>query len=744
MCGIAGIFHYAEPDRTVDRDLLVRMTRALAHRGPDGEGFHIEKNVGFGHRRLAIVDLTPSGGQPMMTSDGTCWITYNGESYNHSDFRNQLVARGHQFRGTSDTETLLYLMQSEGPQRLADVAGIFAFGFWDGRDQSLTLARDHLGVKQLYFHDDGRRIVFASEIKALLTCPDVPRQPDPEAINQYLHFHTALFERTFFKDIRQLRPGEYLRVSRYGARVVRYWNGTDFEKARERAPELLEELRTQLNRIVRDQLMSDVPVGAFFSGGIDSSAVAAYAAATGKKPICFGVHFSDQGVVDERPYQEAAANALGLELRLITMDGSTFPEDFRKLMYHQDEPVIGSALFPMSKVSALASQEVKVCLGGQAADEIFGGYARYALGHPLHVIRSWFSGRQQSAASQPGHGARVGGNLSRQFTLRTARRLSRNISTAFDWEGRYFEHFAQTPEAWWSRVFACSDFYDRGECRKIFHETVLRSRAVDPVDKIMHWDLQTYLPGLFHQDDRMSMAASLESRVPFADPWLVRFAFKIRPDHKLRAGASKWLLRQAVSDVLPELVLNRRKVGFDTPAEQWMSRLHPDFVRDTLLSTAARQRGFWNVKEIEAILDHRVTPPGFDLLWKVFSIEMWASVFLDGVRITPQQIRSAPPYPEVDRVITSSGNERFTTQARNLVRECRELGIQGTVARGLWEIKTRTGISGIDTNDGKGFENPTALPKRVRLPFAEPAAVVDAIRPVLRPELVGRLAQEAR
>src|SRR4051794_7952828 len=181
MCGIAGIFHYADPDHPVDRDLLVRMTRALAHRGPDAEGFYTKNNIGLGHRRLSIIDLSPTGAQPMANDDGSCWISYNGEFYNHGEFRERLAAKGCRFRGTSDTETLLRLMEQDGPDSLAEMAGIFAFAFWNGRDQTLTLARDPLGVKQLYFHDDGRRIVFASEVKALLQIPDVPREPDPEA-----------------------------------------------------------------------------------------------------------------------------------------------------------------------------------------------------------------------------------------------------------------------------------------------------------------------------------------------------------------------------------------------------------------------------------------------------------------------------------------------------------------------------------------------------------------------------------
>ena len=339
MCGIAGIFYYGEPDCPIDRNLLVRMTRTLAHRGPDDEGFHVDGCLGLGHRRLSIVDLSSTGAQPMPNEDRSCWITYNGEFYNHASFRSRLAAKGHRFRGTSDTETLVHLLEEEGPDCLTEVMGILGFAFWEAKRQRLTLARDHLGVKQVYYHDNGRRIVFASEIKALLVCPDVPREPDPEAINQYLHFHTALFDRTLFKSVRQLCPGQFLQITRYGAHLRQYWSVNDFQPRGGGPEENVRQLRDQLSSVVGEQLMSDVPVGSFFSGGIDSSAIAAYAARNGIRPLCFGVHFSDQGVPDERPYQEAAAKALGLSLELTTVDGSRFPDEMMQLMYYQDEPV---------------------------------------------------------------------------------------------------------------------------------------------------------------------------------------------------------------------------------------------------------------------------------------------------------------------------------------------------------------------------------------------------------------------
>jgi asparagine synthase (glutamine-hydrolysing) len=636
MCGIAGIYHYGELARRVDLDVLGRMTRALAHRGPDGEGIYVDGAVGLGHRRLAIIDLSPTGQQPMATASESDVITYNGEFYDHAYFRECLRADGHRFAGTSDTETLLHLLAENGPDSLARVAAIFSLAHWNRERRRLTLARDALGVKQLYLHDDGRTLVFASEIKALLEYPGVPRVPDPAAINEYLHFHTPLFDRTFFAGIRQVLPGEYLVVEPGRVRRTIYWRVGDFAPRGGSPTENVEALREQLGQVVSQQLMADVPVGAFLSGGIDSTAVAAFAAQSGKPPRCFGVHFTRQGVLDERPFQEAAARALGLELELMTLDGSSFPDDLRTALFYQDQPMIGSAMLPMFHVARLAARHVKVCVGGQAADEVFGGYARYALVHPLRVARSWLDAGPSGAsrngdAPSPHAGGFARGNLWKQLADRkTFRRLASGFDWLRGWRLRYFNHVARVPESVWLGVFEGSACVSRANAWETFNQTLDASPALDAADKAMHWDMQTYLPGLFHQDDRMSMASSLESRVPFADPRMVQFAFKTRFDLKFRGGASKWILRRAVADAIPADILSRRKVGFDTPAERWMQTTHADFVRDTVLSRRARERGLFSPANLERILSHTRHPLWFDVVWKALCIETWATVFLDG------------------------------------------------------------------------------------------------------------------
>ncbi len=631
MCGIAGVFHYRDPGRSVDRAELERITRALAHRGPDGEGFYVAGPVGLGHRRLAIVDLTETGAQPMGNEDGSCWLTYNGEFYDHVAFRKELEPR-HRFRGRSDTETLLHLVAERGFDGMARASAIMGAAFWDGRSKTLTLARDMLGVKQVYFHDDGRRVVFASEIKALLLASGVPRQLDVEAANQYLHFHTPLFDRTFFRGIKQVQPGEWRSWEQGGVRRSRrYWSLTAAEEFPESAEEQGQVLSETLARTVDAQLMSDVPVGAFFSGGIDSTAVASFAKRAGQPPHCFGVHFAGQGVIDERPFQETAARALGLELDLITLDGSSFADDTTRLVRQQDQPVIGAAMIPMFHVSSLAASRVKVCLGGQAADEIFGGYARYALSHPVKGLLSML--RRRGEASTPG-GAAVGGNLRRQLLeWATLRRLMRNAGQALDWRALYFSNFAKVPEETWLGLFDDGELVSRENAWLTFRDVVERSPFKDPASRVMHWDLQTYLPGLFQQDDRMSMAVSLESRVPFADPRVVEFAFRVPFDMKVREGASKWLLRKAVADVLPDEVLNRRKVGFDTPIAQWMAGPHAGFVRETLLSRRARERGLFAPAAVERWLGDRSNPLWTDVTWKLLCIELWARAYLDGSEV---------------------------------------------------------------------------------------------------------------
>ena len=721
MCGIAGVFNYCCQDRRVDRPIVEAMTRALAHRGPNGEGVMIDGPIGLGHRRLAIVDLSETGAQPMSNPERTLWISYNGEFYNHAGFRRELASR-QAFRGTSDTETLLRLFEERGAACFPDVMGIFGVAFWDKRRRRLTLARDHLGVKQLYYYDDGERLLFASEIKALLATGLVPRELDVEAVNQYLHFHTPLFERTFFRHVRQLRAGEYMEVDEVGPRRHTYWTVPTDDEPITSPDAAVQELRAVLDQVVGEQLLSDVPVGAFLSGGIDSSSIAAFAKRAGRPPHCFGVHFSDGSVVDERPFQEETARALGLELDLITLDGSSFPDDLARLLRFQDQPVIGAAMLPMYYVSKLAASQVRVCLGGQAADEIFGGYARYGLAAPLTVARSWLSGQAAAADRESGLPS-VGGNLRRQLLdPLTLGRLAHSLHPS--WARRYFNHFAKVSEAEWRHVISAEEIVSRESCWQTYVETIARSPSQTPPERVMLWDVQTYLPGLFQQDDRMSMSNGLESRVPFADPRLVRLAFRIPFDLKFRAGASKWVLRQAIADVIPPRVLSRRKVGFDTPAALWMRGRHQGFVRDVLLDRRALERGIWSRKGIEGLLAQSRSQHWFDIAWKVLCIEVWARELLDPPAAL-DHLSSAINVVSDTSAPADTPEPEYVEKALQVVDEVRALKPAEFAFRVGWELGLRTGVTRVlepaPSRLGSASHHAQALPPT--LPFGHGACV---------------------
>lgn len=635
MCGVAGTFNYRSNDRPVSADLLNEMSRRLIHRGPDDMGVYIDGPIGFAHRRLSIIDLSPTGHQPMQTPDGRACVCYNGEIYNHTELRDSLRNHEISFRGASDTETLLELLRHRGIDAIKQLIGIFGFAYWDAVHRRLTLARDPLGVKQMYLYDDGSTVFFASEIKALLAVPHLQRQVDPEAVNEYLHFHTALFERTFFRHVRQVKAGEYLTIDSAGVRSTQYWSITDFSDRPDLAEQQVMDLRHLLGDVIGQQLMSDVPVGTFFSGGIDSTAVAAFATRAGQRPLCFGVHFSGQGVIDERPYQEAAAAALGVELQLVTLDGKSFPDDMARLLYLQDQPVLGAAMFPMDRVSRLASRSVKVCLGGQGADEVFAGYGRHALVEPWRGVMALLQ-RTRSTEQNQGSTPSVmpvarSGNIWKQLADRkTLKRLGVIGPDLISWRARYFRQFARVPEQKWLSLIDAREFVSREAARTTFKDAIARSAAQTPLKKVLHWEMQTYLTGLFHQDDRLSMGWSLESRVPLADPRVVSFGFRTPSSLKIRDGSSKWLLRQSLKGVIPDWVLTRRKVGFDTPAERWMRTDHAEFVRETLLSSAARSRGWWNPKAVEVHLNATSSTDWFDVTWKLLCIETWAQYVLDG------------------------------------------------------------------------------------------------------------------
>jgi asparagine synthase (glutamine-hydrolysing) len=629
MCGIFGI-HLADRDRTIDPFVLATMGEVLDHRGPDDRGLHVDRNVALGHRRLSIIDLSPTGHQPMCNEDGSLWIVYNGEIYNYLELREQLVARGHVFRSQSDTEVILHLYEDEGPDCVRRLNGMFAFAIWDGRQQQLYCARDRFGVKPFYYAAADGAVAFASEIKALLRTGLVSAEVDRDALADYLTFQFCLGDKTLFRGIRKLLPGHWM-LSRAdgGIRVEKYWDldyTIDFDHTDRYFEERLREL---LEDGVRIALRSDVPVGAQLSGGLDSSTVACLASSLlGSSIQTFTGSFADGAAYDETPYARQVAEHIGATHHEVFPVAQDFVDLMPRLIYHMDEPAGGPGVFPQYCVSELASRHVKVVLGGQGGDEIFAGYARYLLAYLEECIRGGIEGTQQNQR----YVVTFESILPNLTQLQEYRPLLRHF-----WREGLFE----PPDRRYFRLVDRSE--DLGGL--VAQEALGRGAAYQPFDgfcevfnandcgslinKMTRFDIKTLLPALLHVEDRMSMAVSLESRVPLLDHRIVELVATMPPAIKYQGGRSKHVFRQVVRDIVPESIYARRdKMGFPVPLNEWYRRPPvSDFVRDVLLSSSARSRGFVRVDRLERMLT-RERPYGRGI-WGLLCLELWMQTFID-------------------------------------------------------------------------------------------------------------------
>jgi len=603
------------------------MTDVLFHRGPDGSGMFLDQEIGLGHRRLAIVDLSDAGHQPMTSDCGRFVISFNGEIYNHLELRPRLMQSEVRFRGHSDTETLINHFAKTGLPGLSQLKGIFGFAIWDRKERELILARDQLGVKQVYYWDNGRSIVFASEIKAILANNAYKPRANHQAIGDYFHFHTPIDDRTFFDGIKVLRPGEFLRIRRNGSKTLEsYLNEEDYTPFTQHVSEISSELSSTLRNVINNQLMSDVPLGCFLSGGIDSTLVAKFSADSLNGQLkTFGCYYKEAGTLDEEPYARDVASTLGLTLDAVYPSATDFPRLFEKALWHQDEPKIGSAMVSMWRVAELASKHVKVCLGGQGGDEIFGGYARYAMASPAKVLWRELIRRINAESGSPAatmqKAAKKGSNRKRLF---------QSIKPFGGWKESYFSIISQIPRGKLLELAPeFEDIFEKTKAFENFSATVERCASNDPIDQAMYWDRKAYLPGLFAQDDRMSMAHGLETRVPLADPRLVEFAIKIPNRWKLNGLSSKWILKDAIRTNIPSTVLNRQKAGFETPLKSWLLGEGRELTEDLLFGKRATDRELFSSESVRSWLTPQMDATTEQLLWKCINVEQWFRNFID-------------------------------------------------------------------------------------------------------------------
>ncbi len=628
MCGICGILGRAGSVADM-RSTVTRMMALLAHRGPDGEGLVETPHAVLGHRRLAIIDLE-LGAQPMTAGDGRHILIFNGEIYNYIELRDALIAEGVGFKTASDTEVLLQMLIRHGAAALPRLNGMYAFAFADRETGDWLLARDPFGVKPLYYAALDGAIAFASEIKALFAHPAIRPDMDWAGLQEYLTFQFCLYDKTLFKGVKKIEPGCYLK-GRGGTleQIVRYWD-TRYQVDEDHTETyFVERTRALLEDSARLQIRSDVPLGAHLSGGLDSTAVAAAAKRRIAAPVkAFHGKFAEGTRYDESRYARIAAEASGCELVEITITPEQFVEDLPALMRAMDEPVAGPGLFPQYRVSKLAREHVKVVLGGQGGDEVFGGYARYLIGYLEQALKGAIFETQEEGQ----HVVTLSSIIPNLPVLKEYRPLLQQFwrdGLFGDMDARYFRLIDRSPDLQHLLSGDARARFDRQavfeEFRRLFNHPDTRSY----VNKMTHFDIKTLLPALLHIEDRVSMAVSLESRVPLLDTRIVDLVTSMPPQIKFHGGRTKHVFRNAIAGLIPDAILHRKdKMGFPVPLSEWVQRSPVrDFVLDILLSRRSRERGLFDPGALERLVDNEAA---FGRqLWGVLCIELWHRQFID-------------------------------------------------------------------------------------------------------------------
>jgi asparagine synthase (glutamine-hydrolysing) len=602
MCGIVGIVE-SDLSRPVAPEELGRMVRTLHHRGPDDEGSVMLPGVGLGMRRLAIVDLA-GGQQPFTNETGTVQLVANGEIYNFHDIREELAALGHAFRSRSDIEVLVHAYEQWGVDFLPRLRGMFALALWDSTTRTLIAARDRAGEKPLYWTVTARGLLLASEVKALLVRPDVARELDLEAIDQFLTYEYVIAPRTILQNVQKLPAGHYLVYRDGNVAVHRYWDAATVRQREWRDDEAAEALRGTLRQAVARQMMADVPLGAFLSGGIDSSSIVAFMSEASRQPVnSFSIGFDD-GSYNELPYAREVATLFGTNHREQTV--SPRLEDlFDKLVVHLDEPFADVSIFPTYMVSQLAREHVKVVLSGDGGDELFGGYDAYQA--------------QQMATRFAGVGEALMPAMAAVAAALPPTDKKKGVVNKFK---RFVQGAALAPEdlghyRWMvylgarakRRLYAPSlqSALTEADVYRPVREVLARYNSDDFLNRQLYADLSIYLvDDILVKVDRMSMATSLETRAPFLDADVMELAFSMRGDLKIRNGERKWILRRAMRGILPDRILTRRKEGFSIPMKNWLRRELQPLMRTLLSPERIAARGLFEPAEVTRLIDTHI------------------------------------------------------------------------------------------------------------------------------------------
>jgi len=628
MCGIAGFVSTARVDSAPV--VLERMTEAIRHRGPDDYGTYHDDWAHLGHRRLSIIDVA-GGHQPMPNEDRTVWVIYNGEIFNHASIRPQLEQAGHRYQNRSDTEMLVHGWEEWGAASIERYRGMFAFALWDAPRRTLFCARDRLGIKPFYYFWDGRTFIFASEIKAILEHPAVSAELEPDSLPEYLAFGYGSGEKTLFRGIRRLMPGHHLTLRLDGnaptLEIQRYWDVPPAgEVARRSDAEWIAETRERLEEAVRTRLMSDVPLGLFLSGGVDSSAITALVKRMADGPVkTFSVGYAEQAF-SELGFAEQAARAIGTEHHEVTIGMEDFFSALPSLVWHEDEPISWPSSVSLYFVSRLAAEQVKVVLTGEGADELFGGYARYRWNLlNLRGAKAWdllpagmrrLIREELSDADVPRAGVRR--KLRHSFVGRKT-----NIESLY--LDNFYCSFSREQQ---KKLLPSSDESVYGNYLSYWN-----SRPTDsPLSRMLYADQKTYLGELLMKQDQMSMACSIESRVPFLDHPFVEFAARVPDRLKIRGGEQKYVLKKAVEDLLPREMVYRDKMGFPTPLAQWLRDPGAEALLKPLQDRNGVLGSWFDLSAVDTLLErHRAgVEDCTDRIWRLINLQLWGDIFISG------------------------------------------------------------------------------------------------------------------
>jgi asparagine synthase (glutamine-hydrolysing) len=614
----------------VDRSVIETMNDQIEHRGPDDEGYFVRRGVGMAMRRLSIIDLA-SGQQPISNEDGSVAIVFNGEIYNYRALRAELQARGHLFATSSDTETIVHAYEEFGKRCVEHLRGMFAFAIWDERRQQLFVARDRLGIKPLYFHVTGDTLSFASEIKALLAHPGIEAELDRSCLPEYLAFGYLTGSHTMFRGIHKLMPGHTVTVTLDGELDFdRYWDLSAIDVDGHRSKRYyVQGYRDLLEECVESHLMSEVPLGVFLSGGLDSSTIAALTKKMVDGPVeTFSVGYD--APESELSYARTVAEHLGTVHHEVSVGPRDFFDALPGLIWHEDEPLVWPSSVSLYFVSRLARERVTVVLTGEGSDETLGGYSRYALS-------TWNArlDRMYKRTTPRGFRRWVRSTIEQSRLLGDDHRrrlqhcfFGRDLSKWPDW---YFEEFyVAISESEQSRLLHPDLQSEPGAALRTSLDC-WEATSGDPIKRLLQTDISSYLIELLMKQDNMSMATSVESRVPFLDHELVEFALQIPSRYNVRGLSGKRVLKEAVADLLPSSIIHRRKMGFPTPLRSWLRGPELDRIENMLLSTESLNRRLFARSGLTTLFaEHRARQHDHtDRIWRLLNLEQWCRIFLD-------------------------------------------------------------------------------------------------------------------